>query len=219
MNRINRINIEKAYSEVKSYVLNSGFQKEIEWQENLSINEVTEPDFLREGAWVILCSGMRESIIRKYFQDLSFCFLEWECAQKIVEAKAFCYESAINIFNNSQKISAIINMSERVVCIGFQSIKEQLGRAPVEFLQTFRHIGPVTSYHLAKNLGLPIAKPDRHLVRLSAFLGFTDVQDLCSIIAEKTGDAISVVDIILWRFATLEPDYLDLFYTYAKVKL
>jgi len=211
----NRFNLEKAYNKVKSFVINAGFQNEVEWQSGLNFNNFTETDFLREGAWVILNSGMRESVIRKYFPKLSFCFFEWEAASKIDESQIFCYENAIEIFNNAHKISAIINMSTRVCDIGFDKLKESLENEPIEFLQTFKHIGPITSYHLAKNLGLQIAKPDRHLVRLSNSLGFEDVQSLCSIISEDSGDSVPVVDIVLWRFATLNNDYLEAFFNYA----
>lgn len=210
-----RLNLEKAYNEVKTYVLSAGFQGEIDWQAGIDFDDITESYFLREGAWVILNSGMKESIIRKYFQELSFCFFEWESASKINESKAFCYETAINIFNNARKILAIIDMSSRICDLGFDKLKENLEKTPIEFLQTFDQIGPVTSYHLAKNLGLQIAKPDRHLVRLSNFLGFEDVQDLCSSIAKNSGDTVPVVDIVLWRFATLKNDYLNAFLSYA----
>ena len=215
MIRHNRLNLEKAYSKVKSFVLESGFQNEVEWQAGIDFSDMTESDFLREGAWVILNSGMRESVIRKYFSELSFCFFEWESANKINESRTFCYETAIDIFNNDRKISAIIDMSARLCNVTFKKIKEYLEKTPIEFLQTFKHIGPITSYHLAKNLGLQIAKPDRHLVRLSNFLGFGDVQDLCSIISEDSGDTVPVVDVVLWRFATLRHDYLNTFLDYA----
>ena len=106
-------------------------------------------------------------------------------------------------------------MSVRICDLGFNKLKECLEQSPIEFLQTFQYIGAVTSYHLAKNLGLQIAKPDRHLVRLSDLLGFENVQDLCSVIAKDSGDTIPVVDIVLWRFATLERDYLDTFLSYT----
>ena len=211
----NQLNLGKAYSEAKTYVLNSGFHNEVEWQANISFSDMTECDFLRESAWVILNSGMRESVIRKYFPELSLCFFEWESAEKIFESKTFCYEAAIDIFNNDRKISAIIDMSARLCHLTFDKIKESLEKAPIEFLQTFKHIGPITSYHLAKNLGLQIAKPDRHLVRISNLLGFGDVQDLCSKISKDSGDSVSVVDIVLWRFATLRHDYLDSVLRYA----
>jgi hypothetical protein len=44
------------------------------------------------------------------------------------------------------------------------------------------------------------AKPDRHLVHLALSLGFGSPHDLCSAIAESTGDPVQIVDLILWRY-------------------
>jgi len=38
---------------------------------------------------------------------------------------------------------------------------------PHAFLMSLPYVGAVTWRHLAKNLGLPVAKADRHLVRLA----------------------------------------------------
>jgi hypothetical protein len=69
--------------------------------------------------------------------------------------------------------------------------------------QQFPFIGPITSFHLAKNLGLPVAKSDRHLVRLANAVGFEDVQSMCRNISSFTGDPVPVVDIVLWRFSAI----------------
>lgn len=60
-----------------------------------------------------------------------------------------------------------------------------------------------------KNLGIQVAKPDRHLVRIAQNYGFNDVQKFCSSISEKTNDPVSVVDLVLWRYATLDREYLS----------
>jgi hypothetical protein len=65
--------------------------------------------------------------------------------------------------------------------------------------------------HLAKNLGLPVAKPDRHLVRIAGAAGYPNVDALCKDISEITQHPPSVVDVVLWRFATIQPSYLDSF--------
>ena len=83
---------------------------------------------------------------------------------------------------------------------------------PIETLQTFSYIGPVTAYHLAKNIGLAVAKPDRHLKRIASLFGYHDVQILCSEISKITGDSIPIVDIVFWRFATIEKDYLNVLF-------
>jgi thermostable 8-oxoguanine DNA glycosylase len=69
----------------------------------------------------------------------------------------------------------------------------------------------VTVYHLAKNIGLQFAKPDRHLVSISNKAGYQDVQAFCRDISNQVGDSITVVDLVLWRFATLEKNYEMIF--------
>lgn len=84
-----------------------------------------------------------------------------------------------------------------------------LGRYPSweYFLQTFDFIGPVTSFHLAKNLGLEVVKLDCHLVRMASVARCSCPEELCRITAEITGDKLSVVDLVLWRYATLDPSW------------
>lgn len=88
---------------------------------------------------------------------------------------------------------------------------EQITSNGVSFLETFPYIGPVTAYHLAKNIGLDVVKPDRHLVRLAASAGYPSPLALCEDIATVLGERLGVVDLVLWRFATQCERYLTLF--------
>lgn len=212
------LDLLEGYNYVKHYVMNSGFQDEIEWQANVDFETIDESDFLRESAWVILCSGMRESIVRRCFKNISFCFLGWESAKKIVDLRQYCVENALNIFNNYRKINAIAETAKCLVDIKFNKLKIILKNDSIKTLQTFPFMGPITSYHLAKNLGLPVAKGDRHLTRLCSSLGYPTVQNLCEVISEKSGDSVSVVDIVFWRFATLRRDYIEEFLCRCKVR-
>ena len=46
-----------------------------------------------------------------------------------------------------------------------------------------------------------MCKPDRHLEGLSRYGGFSNSQEMCSILAEITHEPVSVVDGVLWRLA------------------
>lgn len=197
------------YNYIKSIVSYCGYRDEIHWQANLTYDDLTESSFLRETAWVILSSGMKEAIIRNLFPKISESFNNWESANIILAKQDECYSNAITVFNHKQKINAIIEAAKKIVTIGFDKIKSMVSRNPIECLQQFSYIGPVTAYHLAKNVGLNIAKPDRHLVRIAKQEGYSDVQTFCQDISKYTGDCIPVVDIVFWRFATLENDYLN----------
>jgi endonuclease III len=83
---------------------------------------------------------------------------------------------------------------------GFQILKQEVDKAPLAVLAELPFIGRITAAHLAKNLGYPVAKNDRHLSRLASVLGFVEAQHLCESISALSGDSISIVDTVLWRF-------------------
>lgn len=203
MNRSKKQPLEKYYSTAKSYVIEAGYDWEIDWQESITFEDISESQFLSEAAWVVLCSGMHEKVIRNCFANVSICFLEWESSAEIVENKKYCIEYALRYFNNKRKIDAIANITEIIYQQGFENFKEIVKEAPVETLKSLPYIGPITSYHLAKNIGLSFAKADRHLARISKGFGFDCVQEFCNRISQISGDAIQVVDVVLWRFANL----------------
>lgn len=59
-------------------------------------------------------------------------------------------------------------------------------------------IGGITKYHVAKNFGADVAKPDVHLQRLADREGVS-AQQLCERIACETGHTVRAVDTVLWR--------------------
>lgn len=192
-----------AYVKAKRAVLAAGFGWEIVWQRNRAAAGFSEPDLLREAAWVILSAGMRESVIRSKFPAISRSFLHWRAAADIVHAAESCFHSALQHFGHKLKIRAICSVADLVNDKGFNTVVEEIRANPFTALQQFPFIGPVTTFHLAKNLGIRVAKPDRHLLRLAASCGYTDTQTLCTNISEFTGDPVDVVDVVLWRFVTI----------------
>lgn len=208
--------IKTAYQKAKETVIRAGFREEISWQESVNFDDVTESDFLREHAWVTLSAGMQERVVRNLFQAISSSFYDFESAEIIVENESRCRCLALKYFNNPRKVDAIIFTAHDIFSKGFSAFKESLYLNPLELLQSLPYIGPVTCYHLAKNIGLQVAKPDRHLTRLANHAGYDDVQLFCKDISLQTGDSVPVVDIVLWRYASITGGYLDLFLGPAK---
>jgi hypothetical protein len=199
------------YAAIKNFVLSSGYKQEIEWQASRRYEDLSEPDFLREMAWVVLASGMKEKVIRQKFPAISEAFVAFSSAKTIAENRDKCIADALMVFGHTGKILAIADGAAKVDREGFDHIKARILTSPIKVLQEFGFIGPITVYHLAKNIGLPVAKPDRHLVRIAAVCGYSEVQKFCKQLSESSGDSVPVVDIVLWRYATLCPDYLERF--------
>ena len=68
----------------------------------------------------------------------------------------------------------------------------------IAFCETLPWIGPITKFHLAKNLGSNVAKPDVHMLRLAKLSG-TTAQELCERLSRETGYRAATIDLILWR--------------------
>lgn len=198
-----------AYLEAKHTIICAGYAREIDWQCQVAPDRVTEPEFLGEAAWVILSTGFRETTVRTRFAAISAAFYDWEDAQTIHRDAERCIASALPHFNNGPKIRAIASLAGYITAAGgFSRLWSQVRTDPLQYLIRLPYIGPTTSCHLAKNLGFDVVKPDRHLVRVAAFLRWETVDQMCAEVAAVVGDKVSVIDLVFWRFATLSPDYL-----------
>ena len=195
------------YLDLKEFVIRAGYSHEIDWQADVTLDNTTETDFLRESAWVVLSAGFRESVVRKVFPAVSDAFLHWHDAKQICTRLERCTRDGLAVFGHRGKIDAICQIITVVAISGFEDVKLRVQKRGVGFLKELPYVGPVTAYHLAKNLGLAVAKPDRHLVRIAQAFGCRSPAELCAIVSKEVGDPASVVDLVFWRYATLKRDY------------
>ena len=199
------------YLTAKETVVARGFAWEIDWQADRRFDRIDESDFLRESAWTVLSAGFRETVVRKLFDPLCDAFLGLRSAAVIQANRAGCRRAALKVFNNRRKVNAILDIASVVDEMGFESVRRHIQHEDVRFLQTLPYIGSITAFHLAKNLGLPVVKPDRHLQRIAKAAGFSSPQELCQLISAHLGEPVQVVDVVLWRYATLFSNYVMVF--------
>jgi len=198
--------LRQIYSLAIDLVRIEGFEWERAWQQQVDSSAFNESDLLREAAWVILSSGFKEAIVRRLFGHISLCFCDWESAREIADRKPKCVASALDVFGNERKILAIAAMAEEIHQVGFARVQREITESPYSRLKQFCMIGEITACHLAKNLGFPFAKNDRHLKRLSHALGIKDAETLCNEIAGIVGDRPHVVDVTLWRAMVIDQE-------------
>jgi len=178
----------ETYMDLKDKISAAGYAHEVDWAEALKPIQ-NSCQFYYEYVWVVVNSGMKEQVARKIYA-------------RIVKA----LENGImppKVYGHKAKAHAMVALAANLTDTfhKYRSIKSDEER--IEFLQTLPWIGPITKYHLAKNLGITtIAKPDRHLVRIAK--GFkTTAQELCERVSLATGDTVAVVDLVIWRAANL----------------
>lgn len=157
------------------------WSSEFNWSEAVSRPDSPD-DLARELIWVIANSGMKNTVARGIFN-------------RVMEAlKASAHPSTV--FGHVGKASAmntIWNDRDRL----FREVASLSDAALVEWCGRLPHIGKITRYHAAKNLGASVAKPDRWLERVAALSGET-VDGLCERLSTASGDRISTVDLVIW---------------------
>jgi hypothetical protein len=208
---VNERNIEllaNAYFVAKKFIINRGFADEIDFSDENIFDRLTEKQFLKESAWVILSSGMSYNVISKKFDLISETLMQWDI--KLINNNILkCKNGALKIINHPGKINAIIHISKVLAQRGFEIIKADISEYGIDYLKIFPYIGPATSYHLAKNIGFNVSKPDRHLLRISKTMGFSSPNELCTCLSKLISEKISTIDLVLWRYATLDKNYLN----------
>lgn len=160
------------------------YGKDIDFYES-SVPCRTSHAFAAEAIWVILCSGMKAQIARKIQEKVTDAILD--------------NRPVSSVFGHKGKAAAIDNIwkNRDRLFDEYEQAEDKL-----TYLQGLPWIGPITKYHLAKNLGMDVAKPDRHLVRIAESYGI-DTFQLCRKLSEETGFKIATVDYVIWRAANL----------------
>jgi hypothetical protein len=176
----------ETYLDLKEVLIRNGYEKEITWAETVKPPK-TPLGFFHEYAWVVLNSGMKNQVPRGIWDKIRGALAKELTVRAVFKhpGKAAAIQQA---WDNREKL--------------FLDYQSQPAAELLNWLQALPWIGPITKYHLAKNLGLDVCKPDRHLVRI-AFKYWLTPEELCTYLARKIGDRVATVDLIIWRAANL----------------
>jgi hypothetical protein len=172
------------FMELKQKVIDAGYGEEIVWQESLRPCE-NKDEFFAQYMWVVLSSGMKNQIARLIEERIIGAWHEGKPTS--------------SVFRHQGKVKAIDFV--RANMFGY-FVEWTRADNQLEYLVKMPYIGNITKYHLAKNLGVDIAKPDRHLERIARSYETTP-ERLCRCLAHETGYRIATVDLIIWRSANL----------------
>ena len=170
------------YTTAKKYCIDHGGAQEIEFVTNnvrKGFENQTADNFFKQYMYVVINSGMKNQIAEDIYK------------RAII--------NGLTAIGHPGKRRAI-QEAHTHYRHWFEELKmKDSVEEKLEFLETLPWIGKITKYHLARNIGIDVAKPDRHLVRIAKHFGYSDVQKMCKDISEQTGDRIGVVDVVLWR--------------------
>ncbi len=174
-----------AYRKLRNRISSTEHGYLIEKWQNIEPCENAE-EFFRQYAWVVINTGLKNQVAQKIYDRML----------KAIDSG----EPIANAYGNERKARAIEYIYQNRRDIFHLYIKSD---DKLKFLEELPEIGKVTKYHLARNLGIDVCKPDRHLVRIANQFNTTPYE-LCEKLSVETGDRIGVVDYVLWRAANLK---------------
>lgn len=172
------------YLRVRCQLFERGWYGDWQWAQTVTMPTTPEA-FVREYTWVVLNSGMKNTVARGIMDRV------WPA---VTSGKS----SAGEVFGHEGKAQAIDYVWAHRKVLHAQARAADASKDLVRYCQALPWIGPITCWHLAKNLGANVCKPDRWLMRL-ADAEDTTPAELCTRLAAATGDRIATVDLMLWR--------------------
>jgi len=168
------------YLAIRAGVVQAGFQHDIDWSQSVGTPET--PEILAQEAIFVICnSGMRHTVAQQIYRRVMHALIVGVDPREV--------------FRHPGKSQAIAGIWKRrsELLVEFLAADDK-----VAWCGELPWVGKITQWHLAKNLGVDCAKPDRWLVRLAAVSGET-VDALCRRLHDASGDRVATVDYVLWR--------------------
>lgn len=172
--------------------------------------------FLREYVWIVFAAGFNTRILSEKIDALIACYCDVILSmtdEQIDRDFEWRWKRVEQIIANRRKHDSI----REVIKLMAQAWRTKNGGWWLSFFERIRRfnpqgmpepnwegiealpgIGPITKYHLARNMGFDVIKPDRHLVRLAERFRFESPEAMCAYLSGLHDERIGVVDLILF---------------------
>lgn len=164
---------------------------------NLKPEHMSVDNFFIEYIWCVYVSGFNSKVVYKKFSELIKVYNPWYKRYNNEEI----WNGVEKIIANKRKFEAIMKTNRLLKDNSWLTFKKHY-LSNIDCIRKLPYMGAITSYHLARNIGLDAIKPDLHLTRLSKHFKFKDPYDMCNKIAMETEWRLGVIDLILFYTAS-----------------
>jgi len=162
--------------------------KEFERCKNLAYRRRPDADYFNMLKLIPFYSGFKAEIVDQKLDILHKYFPTYSEVAKITTAKQRRILSAAGMINNPQKVKAVVDNAKafQLVIDQYKSFHNYLeGFRPTETLENlillmedlqcrFSYLGKTTVFHFMTEMGLPVLKPDRVIMRVFRRLGLVE---------------------------------------------
>lgn len=194
-----------AYFERAHAFVNKFYPEQLKAFSSVRFEDVDSDFFFREYTWVVHATGFSAKAVGRFMPRLVGAYGIWSdlAGEEFDDA----FERVRKVCNNRPKAKAVWATAKQMAAEvglaghGWDEFKEDRLSSP-ELLKALPYVGPVTCFHLARNIGLlECVKPDLHLVRMAEHWGFPGCVEMCEAMRPE-GMPLGIVDLILWYAAS-----------------
>lgn len=212
MKQINEISPSLFYH-IQHLLINSGNDSDnssfAEIHERLYKPKIFAPDdFAKEVFYVICVAGFKQATAKKMCNKII----------DFIDKNQFpTQEDLLKIYGNVNKTKAIIQVWNNRIKLQNEFYRLNNPEEKLVFLSNLPHIGNITKYHIARNLGINFVKYDIWIQRLGvALYGNLEhvekvsnsklnplIKEMCDkmfqILEDKINEKVGYIDVILWK--------------------
>lgn len=192
--------LERIFVDSERFV-RENFPEDLEWSGNIiktDLKDVTKRWFFSEYVHCVYCSGFSVRIVRMKSEVLRDAYYDYDPV-KVAANPDEVWRKAMRktAIRNKIKVKSIIKGAGVINGLEWPRF---LYRAQKNFdvFKTLPYIADKLKYHLARNIGFNVIKPDVHIERLASHFAL-DPFEMCDLLSKKTGLPRHTVDSILWR--------------------
>ena len=175
-------------------------------------DRLSSQTFVENYCWVIYVSGFEVAVVESHWPSIQSAYKEFDLS-KLVRMRGVSKRllKALPI-KNERKALGFLNGCRIVADWGWEQYKAGLRwewkrrgkEAVMEVLEELPYIGSVTKYHLGMDIGLDVAKPDRHVTR-TAEKHYATVSEMVSYLSNKFGHSRRYVDGVIFEYCRAGP--------------
>ncbi|MCK4265906.1 MAG: DNA-3-methyladenine glycosylase I [Thermoplasmata archaeon] len=179
------------------------FPEDLEWSERIihtDLKDVTKQWFYNEYVHCVYCAGFSVRIVRMKQDALREAYYDYDpvkVAANPEEVRRKAMRKAC--IRNKRKVDATIKAAGIINKLEWPEFLYQV-KENINLLKILPYIADVLKFHLARNIGFNLIKPDVHIKRLAKYYGL-DPFEMCEMLSEKMGLPRHTVDSVLWRAA------------------
>jgi hypothetical protein len=168
------------------------------WVLKISPDTITPSCFFKEYVWVVYASNFKVNILEKYRINLYQAYGDYRTLD--ITRK----DAVLSVINNLSKWNAVLDTAKKLKYIGWKGefgFKE-IYLSSIDSMTVFKFIKDITKFHLARNLGFDVAKPDRWMQRIRDQFECLSVKEMCQYLSSKYNMPVKQIDLILWKYAS-----------------